>query len=167
MVGSDAAERVGGMISLRPVVAADAAWLDAWLMPVAASVAYREIDDEPTSRSLIARTRKDRALRARIIERDGAEAGLLVYRMDSPKRGSAIIEFVATPRPLSRCGTGMGAAALLEAELRAASTRIVYAPAPAVHGIAMYFWIRLGYRPLMRERWPCERDGVAWLAREL
>jgi hypothetical protein len=31
----------------------------------------------------------------------------------------------------------------------------------------MYFWIRLGYRPLLRTEWPCERAGVAWLRREL
>jgi hypothetical protein len=36
-----------------------------------------------------------------------------------------------------------------------------------MHGIAMYFWIRLGYRPLMHSEWPCAREGIAWLARDL
>jgi hypothetical protein len=61
----------------------------------------------------------------------------------------------------------MAAAALIEGELCATGASRVYAPAPEVHGIAMYFWIRLGYRPLMRGEWPCEHDGVAWLVREL
>ena len=62
---------------------------------------------------------------------------------------------------------GMSAAALVEDAVRAEGVRTLYAPAPAVHGIATYFWIRLGYRPLLREEWPCERVGVAWLVREL
>jgi hypothetical protein len=154
------------MISLRPVVDGDAAWLDTWLAPVAASVGY-EIDGETAGGSIIARTRRERGVQARIIERDGASVGMLVYRSAAPKRGSAIIELVAAPPAFARCGAGMGAAVLVEDELRAAGARVVYAPAPAVHGIAMYFWIRLGYRPLMRGEWPCERVGVAWLVREL
>ena len=155
------------MISLRPVIAADAAWLDIWLTRVAESVGYDEIDGALPGRSLFARTRRERSVQARIVERDGADAGLLVYLTAAPKRGSAIIELVATPPALARRGSGMGAAALAEYELRASGARMVYAPAPAVHGIAMYFWIRLGYRPLMRAQWPCERAGVAWLVREL
>jgi hypothetical protein len=61
----------------------------------------------------------------------------------------------------------MQAAALLEVQLRKARIQRIYAPASAAHGIAVYFWIRLGYRPLLRADWPCNREGVAWLARDL
>jgi hypothetical protein len=61
----------------------------------------------------------------------------------------------------------MSAVALVEDELRSARVDVVYVPAPAVHGIATYFWIRLGYQPILRPDWPCERSGVSWLLRDL
>jgi hypothetical protein len=91
--------------------------------------------------------------------------GVVIWRTHG--RGVAIIGLIATPPEAARRGSGMQAAALLEDELRARGVRTVYAPAHAVHGIAMYFWIRLGYRPLLRGDWPCEREGVAWLMRRL
>jgi GNAT superfamily N-acetyltransferase len=155
------------MLTLRPVVDADVAWLHGWLPPVAASVGYGAVDVAGPGASLIERMRVEPSLRARIIVRDGDDAGLVVYRVDAPRRGSAIIEIIATPPKHARRGSGTSAAAAVEGEVRAAGVRVVYVPAPAVHGIAPYFWIRLGYRPLLRAEWPCERAGVAWLAREL
>jgi hypothetical protein len=102
----------------------------------------------------------------RVIVREEEAVGVLRYRVRR-KTHDAIIELVATPADAARRGAGMRAAALVEGELRSAGARRVYAPAPESHGIAMYFWIRLGYRPLMRPDWPCEREGVAWLVRDL
>jgi hypothetical protein len=154
-------------LTLRPVVDADVPWLDGWLAPVAASVRYGDVNGAGPGLSLIERMRAEPSLRARIIARDGDDAGLVVYRVDAPRRGAAIIEIIATPPKQARRGSGMSAEAAVEDELRAAAVRVVYASAPVVHGIATYFWIRLGYRPLLRGEWPCERPGVAWLAREL
>jgi hypothetical protein len=36
-----------------------------------------------------------------------------------------------------------------------------------MHGIDVYFWIRLGYHPLLRPEWPCEHAGVGWMLRQL
>jgi len=147
-------------VTLRPAMPRDAAWLDAWLPAVLASVGHDAFDVRtwlPASRSG----------RGRIIVRDGADVGLLAYRVNAPHRGDARFEIVATLPALARRGSGMAAAALAEQELRAADVRTVYAPAPAIHGIDVYFWLRLGYRPLLRGDWPCERAGVAWLAREI
>ena len=58
-------------------------------------------------------------------------------------------------------------AATAEREMRDRGIRRVYVPAPEVHGIAVYFWIRLGYAPLQRREWPCERPGVLWLRRDV
>lgn len=154
-------------IQLRPVDDADAAWLDEWLAPVAVSVAYDDVDRSRPGASLIERLRRERGLRVQIIVRDGDDAGLVVYRVGAPRPDAAIVEIIATPAALARRGSGMSAAALVEDAVRAEGVRMVYAPAPAVHGIATYFWIRLGYRPLLRGEWPCERAGVAWLVREL
>ena len=155
------------MLSLRSAVSTDAVWLDGWLGAVAASVGYNAIDAAKPAPSLLARLSADVTTRASIVLRDGEDAGLVIYRIDTPASGAAIVEIVATPPEFARHGAGMGAVALIEHALRAAGIRTVYAPSPAIHGIATYFWIRLGYRPLMSAEWPCERAGVAWLVREL
>lgn len=153
-------------VNLRPLATADAPWLDSWLGTVASVAGYVE-SDSTTAASLLDRLHAERGLRCRILERDGEDVGLVVYRLQAPTRGAAIIEFVATPAAAARLGSGMRAAALIEEELLAARIKTVYAPAAAVHSIAIYFWIRLGYRPLLRSEWPCERAGVAWLRRDL
>jgi hypothetical protein len=140
-------------VTLRDPSPSDEAWLDTWLPAAATSVTY----DLPTD------NKHERA----IIERDGVPAGIVIWRRRTRPRNAAIIELIATPPEQARCGSGMQAAALLEAQLRADGTRTLFAPASAVHGIAMYFWIRLGYRPLLRPEWPCGCEGVAWLRRDL
>ena len=147
-------------IVLRDAFGDDAAWSGGWLPAVAASVGHEGAGDTKSGRD------KARAT-TRIIERDGERAGVLIYRLHARKRGAAIIELIATPPEHARRGSGMKAAALLEDELYARGVREIFAPAPATHGIAMYFWIRLGYRPLERDAWPCARDGVAWLVRHI
>jgi hypothetical protein len=138
-------------------------WLDTWLPAAAEVVGY----ETATSVALQQRLRDEEHLRARVITRGGDAMGLVVVEIDSPTRGSACIEIVATPADRARQGAGMTAAALVERELRDAGVETAYAPAPAMHGISMYFWIRLGYAPLLRPAWPCEREGVAWLRRSL
>ena len=153
-------------VKLRPIGARDAAWLNSWLAPVAADVDY-EVDAEAPGAWLLERLGAEHGLRARIIAIGEHGAGVIVWREHAPKRGTAIVELVATPPEDARLGAGMAAAAAVESVFREELVRVVYAPAPAVHGIAMYFWIRLGYRPLQRAEWPCERAGVAWLRREI
>ena len=111
------------MLTLRPVVDADVAWLDGWLTSVAASVAYGGVNGAGPGLSLIERMRVERSLRARIIVRDGDDTGLVVYRVDAPRRRSAIIEIIATPPEQARRGSGMSAASAVEDELRAAGVR--------------------------------------------
>lgn len=139
-------------VALRPEVAADAPWLERWLPAVAASVGYEQRGDSPAA--------------MRIIVRDGRDIGVLRYHLRRAT-ADALIDLVAAPAEESRRGAGMAAAALAEGELRAAGASRVFAPAPQAHGIAVYFWIRLGYRPLMHPEWPCDRQGVAWLVRDL
>lgn len=152
-------------VSLRPFVASDSAWVDGWLRPVAASVGYDEFEDEIPSRAWA--SARATAPAVRIIEREDEKVGVLIFRTRKARRAGVVIELVATPPHAARRGSGMQAAAQLEIELRAAGARSIYAPAPSIHGIAMYFWIRLGYRPILSPEWPCTLPGVAWLRRDL
>jgi len=151
-------------VTLRPATRADQHWLDTWLRAVAVSNDYIDPGTSLSTRMIIERTATEQRGTVAL----GSESvGILIVRANAPKRGNAIIELVATPPEHARHGAGMAAAALLERDLQHRGIHRMYAPAPASHGIAMYFWIRLGYRPLLRNDWPCVRDGVAWLARDL
>lgn len=149
--------------TLRALTSRDAAFLDPWLPTAAASVTH----EATSTAELLARAQRTPILRLRIIQRDHAPAGILIYRLHTPTDDSAIFELVATPPHEARRGTGMTAATLAEQELRNANIHTAYAPAAAAHGISMYFWIRLGYAPQLRDQWPCTREGIAWLRRSL
>jgi hypothetical protein len=142
-------------VTLRAYDPSDDAWLSSWAPGVAASVGYDA--DGLTSDEV----------EARIIERDKRPVGVLVFRRHAPSGDAAMIEFVGVQPADARAGSGMRAAAMIEDELRGEGVQRLFAAAPAAHGIAMYFWIRLGYRPLLRGAWPCVRDGVAWLERRI
>lgn len=154
-------------VTLRRFARGDAPWLDTWFAVAADRVGYDLVDLDAPGVSLLARLESEPSLMARVIERDGDRAGVIVCRAGDQSRGRAIIEIVATPPDSARRGSGMIAAAAIEDELRTVGAHEVFAPASAAHGIAVYFWIRLGYRPLQRTEWPCERAGVAWLMRSI
>lgn len=151
-------------VALRPFAERDTAWLDMWLPSDANSGATEPV---PGGFRLSERIRRERQLRVRIIVRDDEDVGVLIYRVNAPRRGAAMIELVATQAAYARRGSGMMAAAIVEQELRSSGVRAVYAPATAQHGIAVYFWIRLGYRPLLQAEWPCATPGVIWFRRDL
>jgi hypothetical protein len=136
---------------LRLARAADEAWLRSWLPAAVKALGYGS----------------QAAARRSLIERDGEATGIAIYRERAPSRSSALIMLIATPVEMARRGAGMRAAVLLEDQFRARGMRTIYAPAPGSHGIAVYFWLRLGYRPLQRGDWPCAREGVVWLMRRL
>lgn len=165
IAGSAAAHPVS--VELRPFVTDDAAWLDGWLATAAAVAGHDLAATDEAGAYLASRLRRERALRARIFERDGESVGVVIYRQAFPRRGAALFELVAMPAALARRGAAMRAVALAEREIAAQGISSAYAPAPELHGIAMYFWIRLGYRPLLQAGWPCRREGVAWLMRAI
>jgi hypothetical protein len=163
----DRVSHTRALVRLRAFSPVDAAWLDGWLGAVAAGVGYEAIDHVEPSSSLIQRLRDERWLCARIIEREGVDAGIVLYRAHEPRQGDGMFELVAAPAGEARWGSGMMGATVAEREMLELGVRTVYAPAPEVHGIAVYFWIRLGYAPLQRAEWPCERAGTLWLRRDL
>ena len=151
-------------VTLRPLAEHDVPWLDAWLPTLLRAVGCEAIDGA----SLLARTRRERSLHARIASAAAAgDVALVVYAAHRSRRGAATFELVAAPPASARRGHGQQAVAAAEAEFRALGVRTAYAPAPAAHGIALYFWLRLGYHPLLRPEWPRALPGVAWLRRDL
>jgi hypothetical protein len=148
-------------VSLRDLRREDAGWLDTWLGACAASVGYERMEPAEPSQTLFSAINAD--LNARVIAA-GLPVGLVTYRIDG---ADGVIEFVGVEPAFARRGYGHAGAALVEEEMRTAGVRRTFAAAPAIHGIDVYFWIRLGYRPLVRGEWPCDRPGVAWLARDL
>jgi GNAT superfamily N-acetyltransferase len=143
-------------IALRRPRKSDAAWLDSWLPAIAQKVGFEVVD----AAQLLA----DRTSNVAIIARSGEPVGTIVWSSEGTR---ATIRLVALDPAHTRRGTGMQAAAMLEQQLRRRGVRAIDAATSESHGISIYFWIRLGYRPLMRGEWPCERDGVVWMRRDL
>lgn len=148
-------------VSLRELRGDDASWLDGWLGACAASVGYGAIDQAAAAPSLFKRLESDDVRACVIVAAE--DVGIVTYRAATP----ATIEFVGVQPAHARCGYGHAGATLVEGILQAAGARTIYAPAPAVHGIAVYFWIRLGYRPLLQGEWPRACTEVAWFRRDL
>jgi GNAT superfamily N-acetyltransferase len=151
-------------VVLRQLRGSDAVWLDSWLSQCAVSVGYDAIDADAPGRSLLNRADDDGTI-ARVIIAGGEDIGVVVY--GGRDGGMAVIEFVGVQPSYARRGYGHKAAELVEDELRSVGATVIDAPAPSMHGIAVYFWIRLGYRPMQQADWPCRRDGIAWMRREL
>ena len=146
-------------VRLRGYRRSDAAWATGW---AAAVLRSSGVDAE-----CVARLLADPDRQVHVIEQDAQRAGIVAMHAHQDDATAAIIDFVATPAEFARRGLGMRAAALLEASLARRRVHTVYAPAPETHGIAVYFWIRLGYRPLPSSEWPDRCDGMIWMRRDL
>lgn len=85
---------------------------------------------------------------ALVSDTDGAPLGMAVVFRDWPGHHDATIAFL-TVEPARRFrGLGGEAGIELERHLRRCGYERVYAPVPEGRGLAVYFWLRLGFRPL-------------------
>ena len=105
---------------------------------------------------------------------EGVLIGLMVALLDRPHPSEASVPFIAIDPARRYRGLGGSAGLALERLLRVRfGVEAVYASIPDGRGLAVYFWLRLGYRPLTRSEapWPLEglseqpRPGI-WMARE-
>ena len=145
---------------LRPPRASDLTALAGWLPRVAAEAGCDRWADEAALHVANA---------SALLYRDGRGQAFLAYETDAPLPGCARIELLAVAPERRRLGTGGRAALALERRL-ARSMRRAYVLVPSRIGLALYFWLRLGYRPLTRREWPLLPEGVdasVWMAREL
>jgi GNAT superfamily N-acetyltransferase len=92
-----------------------------------------------------------------VSDQPGEAIGVAVARPNAPVEGSASVPFLAIAPPRRFRGLGGEAALALERHLRHrfAIERLL-APVPDGRGLAVYFWLRLGYRPLLSSQapWP-------------
>ncbi|HEY7295137.1 MAG TPA: GNAT family N-acetyltransferase [Dehalococcoidia bacterium] len=100
--------------------------------------------------------------RALLIELDAQPVGFLTYQLDGVQ--CTIGELAVRPE-LRNLGYGSEAVLALERQAAAAGARSSVALVPILNGLAIYFWLRIGYRP----RYPApERiPGLTLMVREL
>ena len=95
-----------------------------------------------------------------ISDADGAAIGLVVVRTDVPAPGCASVPLIAIEPSRRFRGLGGQAGTALDAHLRSSGYERVYAPAPDGRGLAVYFWLRLGFRPLRLDEAPGPVKGL-------
>jgi hypothetical protein len=103
------------------------------------------------------------------LERDGTNVA--VVRTNSGERVGALevadephglfIRSLCIDEPHRRYGAGSEAALLFNRACDAAAIPLVRAWAPPDRGLSVYFWIRMGFRPLHREG----PEGGIWFER--
>ena len=146
---------------LRTVRTSELPSLAAWLPDVARAIGCERWSSED---ALSDATGRDDTL----IYHDSAGAAFVAYERHAPKRNAAHVKLLAVAPDKRRLGIGGRAALALEKRLGKPAARI-YVAVPARLGLALYFWLRLGYRPLTQRDWPeAPPDAPSvWMVREL
>jgi hypothetical protein len=92
---------------------------------------------------------------------EGARIGAAVVLRDTPAAGCATLPFLAIQPEWRFRGLGGEAGLALDVHLRRHGVAKVYAPVPDGRGLALYFWLRLGFRPLLQRESPGPLVGVS------
>jgi GNAT superfamily N-acetyltransferase len=150
---------------LRTATPADVTALGDWLAPSALSPDWQLEDLQatlPAAESIL------------ISDKAGEALGLIVLLADRPEPGAVSVPLVAVAP--QRRFSGLGGEAVLAVEREVRSRRGVqrcYAPVPDGRGLAVYFWLRLGYRPLTTAQAPWPLAGLSdeprrgmWMVRD-
>jgi hypothetical protein len=109
-----------------------------------------------------------------ISDHDATPIGAAVVLLDTPGRRDASIPFIGIDPQRRFRGLGGEAGLALERHLRRRfAIERVYAPVPDGRGLAVYFWLRQGYRPLTTADGPGPLAGLTpearpgiWLLRD-
>jgi hypothetical protein len=90
-----------------------------------------------------------------------ASIGAAVVSRDAPTAGTAAIPFISIDPTRRYRGLGGEATLALERYLRERfGMSSVYAPIPDWRGLAVYFWLRQGYRPVTTAEAPWPLTGL-------
>jgi GNAT superfamily N-acetyltransferase len=150
---------------LRTATADDVAAMAAWLAPSALTPDWQIEDLEatlPVSTPVL------------ISDKLGEALGLIVLLSDRPEAGDVSVPLVAVAPERRFSGRGGEAVLAVEREARARwGVKRCFAPVPDNRGLAVYFWLRLGYRPLTTSEAPWPLAGLSdeprrgmWMVRE-
>jgi GNAT superfamily N-acetyltransferase len=85
---------------------------------------------------------------------DGEPIGLAIVLKDLPLPGCAGLPFLTVAPERRFRGLGGETGLALVSHLKAQGVENVYAPVPDGRGLAVYFWLRLGFRPLLQAESP-------------
>jgi len=167
-------------VALRPLSEADLSLVGPWYGRTAAAVAglrTGQVEADLRRHFDEARSQPDRELSAIVLTlrqaqgaaTGGEVVGLLDRRGPYPAAGWLTVGFLALAEPYR--GRGLGSEAVLALEEEACRLGLAHRFAAGVGadaGRALYFWLRLGYRPLLQADlpWPSPREGVVWMVRE-
>lgn len=146
-------------LGLRPLRAADVDRLAAWLPDVAAATGCLKLAKADGLRELIADP-------AALTTSDAS--GFIRFKVGSPDVKSAQVGFVAVQPDHRRLGIGGRMALSGERRLNSNAQR-VFVQVPESIGLALYFWLRLGYRPLTASESPRKKpnSGSLWMVRDI
>ena len=146
----DAQPIVTGRIALSPLndeALSGMPWLEAALAPEWSLEAFE-----------VARVNSEGLL---ISDLEGTPEGLALVRLDNPSPGDATIVFLAMQPERRYRGLGGEAGLAVEQLVRERTgAHRVYAGVPEGRGLAVYFWLRLGFRPLTVAEAPQAKLGL-------
>lgn len=98
---------------------------------------------------------------------DSDRRGVVAVAIGTPDENSATIDFLAVDPERRRLGTG-GRLALATERRVQQEVRTLFARVPMDVGLALYFWLRLGYRPLTSTQRPARLNSSdTWMVRDL
>ncbi len=105
----------------------------------------------------------------------GGAIGVAVARFDAPTPGAVAVPFISIDPARRYRGLGGEATLALERHLRARfGIERVYAAIPDWRGLAVYFWLRQGYRPVTGSEAPWALTGLGaeprpgiWMLRDI
>jgi hypothetical protein len=129
---------VAGRIRLSLLKPEALAGMEAWL-PGALSPEWTQDDLQAALQTAMGVAIEDAA---------GEAIGLAIVQLGVPQSGCASVPLIAIEPSRRFRGLGGEAGIVLDAHLRSAGYSRVYALVPDGRGLAVYFWLRLGFRPL-------------------
>jgi RimJ/RimL family protein N-acetyltransferase len=162
-------------VALRPLSEADLPLIEPWYERArlwrAAIAGLRAGRREADLRRHLeeAHFRSGRELLAIALASDGELVGLLDRWSPYPAAGWLAVGFLAVGEHYRGRGLGTEAVLALEDEARRRGLAHRFAAGVSADaGRALYFWLRLGYRPLLQADlpWPSPRKSVVWMVRE-
>ena len=96
-------------------------------------------------------------------------AGIVACRVPWPSSGWLTFELAVLAEETRGRGLALEAVTVIEREARARGLADAFAaPVEAEFGRAVYFWLRLGYRPVLRSQlpWPDRGGADLWVVRD-